>query len=77
MHLINYFHKLRQLFVAIKDRIMVEDLDEISFEDTENNDDAEIVLSSKIVTDTADPDFFSLVRRINKHSLDLQPNFQR
>ena len=56
---------------------MVEDLDEISFEDTENNDDAEIVLSSKIVTDAADPDFFSLVRRINKHSLDLQPNFQR
>lgn len=56
---------------------MVEDLDEISFEDIENNDDAEIVLSSKIVTDAADPDFFSLVRRINKHSLDLQPNFQR
>ena len=27
MHLVNYFHKLHQLFVAIKDRIMVEDLD--------------------------------------------------
>ena len=56
---------------------MAEEFEEISFEDTENNDGVEIILSSKIVTDVADPDFFSLVRRINKHSLDLQPDFQR
>lgn len=56
---------------------MAEELDEIYFDDTETEEATETFLSSNINTNIADPDFFTLVRRINNGTINLQPDFQR